>query len=274
MVAIQRTHEKLWAPLLHLPGRRDLIFSLTRRELAARYRGSFLGLLWVIITPLVLIAIFTMVFAGMFGARFGPTGSAWDYALYMFCGLLPWTAFQETLQQSSATIVSHSNLVKRVVFPLETLPISLTFCALLHQLFGTVALLVAAIIIEGRIHPTILWLPVLLLPQMIATMGGAWLVSSLGVYIRDVSQGIGLFLMVWLYLTPIIYPESAAPAGLRRVLHWNPFTGLVRCYRDVLLDGRAPDWRGLAYFSLFAMVMFIFGYWWFAKTRKGFADVL
>jgi lipopolysaccharide transport system permease protein len=251
-----------------------LILSLAKRELFARYKGSVLGMLWPFLTPAVMIAIFTLVFSGIFGARFGSSGSPWDYALYLFCGLLPWTMFQETLQQSANTIVSHANLVKRVVFPLETLPASLALAALGNQLFGTVAMLIAAVVIQHQFHATVLLFPLLMVPQLLLTLGAAWLIASLGVFLRDIAQGITLLLMAWFYLTPIIYPESAVPGQLRTVINLNPFTSLVRNYRRLFLDGVSPDWLGLAYFSVLAILVFIFGYWWFARTRKSFADVI
>src|SRR5438128_7810641 len=135
-----------------------------------------------------MIAIFTFIFAGIFKAKFGASSSQWDYALYLFCGLLPWNAFQESLQLSSNTIVAHANLVKRVVFPLETLPVSQTLAAVANQMFGTAALLLALLIIRHQLHLTVIWLPVLLVPQMIATLGAAWLLASLGVFLRDIAQ--------------------------------------------------------------------------------------
>jgi lipopolysaccharide transport system permease protein len=260
--------------LWELPRRFDLIASLTRRELAARYKGSVLGIVWAILTPVVMIAIFTFIFAGIFHARFGESGSAWDYALYLFCGLLPWTAFQESLQLSSGTIVSHANLVKRVVFPLETLPVAQTLAALATQMFGTLALLVAALLIRGQLQATLLWLPALVVPQLLATLGAAWLLASLGVFLRDIVQGITLLLMAWMYLTPIIYPESLVPAPYSPFIKANPFTALVASYRRIMLEGSMPDWTGMAYFTVFALILFIFGYWWFARTRKNFADVI
>lgn len=257
-----------------MPRRLDLIISLTRRELAARYKGSILGIVWAILTPVVMIAIFTIIFAGIFKAKFGVTNSQWDYALYLFCGLLPWNAFQEALNLSSNAIVARANLVKRVVFPLETLPVAQTLAAIVNQLFGTVALLLGIILLRREFHPTILFLPVLLIPQFIATVGGAWLLASLGVFIRDIVQGITLFLMAWMYLTPIIYPETIVPAAYRPLVNLNPFTPLVRSYRHIMLDGTMPDWPGLAYFTGFALIVFLFGYWWFARTRKNFADVV
>ena len=267
-------HRNVWQPLWQLPSRAELIFSFAKRELLARYKGSALGIAWAVLTPVVMIAIFTFIFAGIFGARFGANDSHWDYALYLFCGLLPWTMFQESMQQSANTIVAHSNLVKRVVFPLEALPAAQVLAALGTQLFATIALLIATIIIRQRLELTGLWLPVLLIPQLLFVLGSAWLIASLGVFLRDITQGITLLLMAWMYLTPIIYPESIVPERFRTYINLNPFTSLIRSYRRIFLDGAAPDWRGLAYFTAFALVIFILGYWWFARTRKSFADVV
>ncbi len=230
--------------------------------------------MWAVLTPVVMIGIFTFIFAGIFNARFGQGGTAWDYALYLFCGLLPWTAFQESLQQSAVAIVTHANLVKRVVFPLETLPVAQALSALTGQLFGTLALLAATLLLRHELHLTILWLPVLLAPQLLATLGAAWFVASLGVFVRDTAQALGLILMAWMYLTPIIYPETVVPERFRYLLALNPFTHLIRNYRNIMLEGAMPDWSDLAYFTGFALVLFIFGYWWFARSRKNFADVI
>jgi lipopolysaccharide transport system permease protein len=274
MLSAQAAHRRIWQPLWQLPKRADLIFTFAKRELLRRYKGSALGIAWAVLTPVVMIAIFTFIFAGIFGARFGANHSHWDYALYIFCGLVPWTMFQESVQQSANTIVANSNLVKRVVFPLEALPAAQVFAALGSQLFATVALLIATIIVRQRLELTAFWFPVLLIPQLLFALGAAWLVASLGVFLRDIAQGITLLLMAWMYLTPIIYPESLVPDRFRPLIDFNPFTPLVRNYRGIFLDGRSPDWRGLAYFTAFALVLFLFGYWWFARTRKSFADVV
>jgi lipopolysaccharide transport system permease protein len=274
MISAQTARRAVWRPLWELPRRFDLIWPLARRMTLARYRGSALGLLWALLTPAVMIAVFTFLFAGVFGARFTEGGTPWEYALYLFCGLLPWTAFSETLQQSAAIVVAHANLVKRVVFPLETLPVAQALAALVAQLFGTAALLVATLLIRGQLHATALWLPVLLIPQLLLTLGGAWLVASLGVFVRDTAQVLGLLLMAWMYLTPIIYPEQVVPERFRPALELNPFTPLVRSYRRALLEGAPPDWAGLAYTTVLALAFFLLGYWWFARTRKNFADVI
>ena len=274
MLSTDAAHRKIWQPLWQLPSRAELIFSFAKRELLGRYKGSVLGIAWAVLTPVVMIAIFTLIFAGIFGARFGANHSNWDYALYIFCGLLPWSMFQESVQQSANTILVHSNLVKRVVFPLEALPAAQVFAALGNQLFATLALLVATIIIRQHLDLSALWLPVLLIPQLLFALGAAWLIASLGVFLRDIAQGVTLLLMAWMYLTPIIYPETMVPERFRSFINLNPFTSLVRSYRRIFLDGGAPDWRGLGYFAAVAVVVFIFGYWWFARTRKSFADVV
>src|SRR5215212_1426017 len=172
MISAQTARRAVWRPLWELPRRADLIWPLARRMTLARYRGSALGMLWALLTPAVMIGVFTFIFAGIFGARFTEGGTPWEYALYLFCGLLPWTAFSETLLASAGIVVAHANVVIR------------------HEL-----------------HATALWLFVLLVPQLLFTLGGAWLVASLGVFVRDTSQVLGLLLMAWMYLTPIIYPE-------------------------------------------------------------------
>src|ERR1044072_3386596 len=268
------TAHHIWQPLWQLPSRSDLIFSFAKRELLGRYKGSALGIAWAVLTPVVMIAIFTFIFAGIFGARFGANDSHWDYALYLFCGLLPWSMFQESVQQSATTIVVNSNLVKRVVFPLEALPAAQVFAALGNQLFATIALLIASVVIRQRLEVTGLWLPALLIPQLLFTLGAAWLVASLGVFLRDITQGIMLLLMAWMYLTPIISPEAIIPEHFRPFINPNPSPSPLPSYRHIFLDGSLPDWRGLAYFTAFALVIFLFGYWWFARTRKSFADVV
>jgi lipopolysaccharide transport system permease protein len=274
MLSSQIARRAVWRPLWELPRHLDLVRTMTRREVALRYKGSVLGIMWAVLTPLMLIAIFTFIFAGVFRARFGTSGSGWDYALYLFCGLLPWTAFQEAVQSASQTVVQRANLVKRVVFPLEILPVAQALASLVNQMFGTLVFLAATLVIRRELHLSILWLPVLIVPQLVATFGVAWFISSVGVFLRDVVQGVTLVLMAWMYLTPIIYPESIVPERYRPLVNLNPFAGLIRSYRNTMLEGAPPDWAGLAYFTAFALCCFFAGYWWFAKTRRHFADVI
>lgn len=251
-----------------------LIKSLVRRELTNRYKGSLGGLAWSIITPAVMIGIFTLIFSGIFQAQFGSTGGHFNFAVYLFCGLLPWIAFSEGIQRATTVLTENVNLIKRVVFPVEALPVNVALAALLQQLVGTAVLLVAVFVLERTVHTTALLLPVLILPQLIATLGLAWLMASLGVFLRDVAQFIQLFLTAWMYLTPIFYPEERIPAGYRWLVDFNPMAPLIRSYRRILLEGQMPDWRGMALTTVFAFVCFVVGYWWFERTKKAFADVI
>ena len=247
---------------------------MVRRELSSRYKGSLMGLAWAIITPAVMIIIFTIIFSGIFGARFGKESGHFSFAVYLFCGLLPWIAFSDGVQRATNSLVENVNLVKRVVFPIEALPVNLALAALTHQLLGTVVLLAAWLLLEGTMHPTLLWLPLLLIPQLLATLGLGWLMASLGVFIRDMPQVNQLLLMAWMYLTPIFYPEQIIPPQYHWLVNLNPMAPLIRSYRRILLEGQMPDFNGLGFTLAFAVLCFVFGYWWFERTKKAFADVL
>jgi lipopolysaccharide transport system permease protein len=265
----------LWRPAISLfSEHRGLIRSMVRRDLTNRYKGSVMGLAWAIIHPAVMIVIFTVIFSGIFSARFGAEGGHLRFAVYMFCGMLPWIAFSDGVQRATMAMAENVNLVKRVIFPVEALPVNIALSALAQQLLGTIVLLAAALILQHKIHPTLALMPVLLVPQLLATIGLGWLMASLGVFIRDMPQFSQLVLSAWLYLTPIFYPEESVPAQYRWLINLNPMAPLIRSYRRILLEGASPDWRGLGITSIFAVVCFVLGYWWFERTKKAFADVL
>lgn len=269
------TRIPLWQPAMALLGEhRGLIRAMVRRDLAMRYQGSVMGIAWAIINPAMMIVIFTIIFAGIFQARFGESGSQLSFALYLFCGMLPWSAFSEGVQRATTSVTENVNLVKRVVFPVEALPVNTALAAIVQQLLGTIVLLAAALIIERSLKPTALLLPVLLIPQLLVTLGLGWLMASLGVFLRDVPQISQLILNAWMYLTPIFYPEHLIPPTYQGLLKFNPMVPLIRSYRRILLEGRMPDWQGLGITTLFGLVCFVFGYWWFIRTRKAFPDVL
>ena len=233
----------LWRPAAALLGEhRGLVRSMVRRDLSSRYKGSIIGPAWAVITPVVMIVIFTAIFSGIFGARFGAQGGHFSFAVYLFCGLLPWIAFSEGVQRSTTSLTDNVNLVKRVVFPTEALPVNLALSGITQQLIGTVVLLVGALLLEHTIRPTALLLPLLLVPQFLVTIGLGWLMASLGVFIRDMPQINQLTLTTWMYLTPIFYPENIIPPKYLWVVNLNPMAPLVRSYRRILLEGRAPDW--------------------------------
>jgi lipopolysaccharide transport system permease protein len=265
----------LWAAATALlREHRGLIRSMVRRDLTSRYKGSVMGLAWAIVTPAVMIGIFTLIFSGIFGARFGTEGGHLGFAIYLFCGMLPWIAFSDGVQRAATAIPENVNLVKRVVFPVEALPVNVALSGIVQQLIGTTVLLVASGVFLHRLPLTIGLMPVLLIPQLLATIGLGWLMASLGVFIRDMPQFNQLFFSTWMYLTPILYPESQIPPKYQWLIQFNPMAPLVRSYRRVLLEGKAPDWHGLGVTMLFALICFGLGYWWFERTKKAFADVL
>ena len=253
---------------------RELVLSLVRRDLSNRYKGSMMGLFWAIVTPAIQITIFTFIFAGIFKSRFGSQRSEYGFAVYLFCGMLPWIAFAEAVQRATTSLTENVNLVKRVVFPIEALPVNLVLSAVVQQLIGTGILLVAALLLERVFHPTALLLPILLVPQLLLTFGLTWLAASLGAFLRDTPQFTQLLLMVFQYLTPIYYPEELIPPSFQWINRLNPMAPLIRSYRRILLEGQWPDWQGLVFTLAFALVCFVFGYWWFERTKKAFADIL
>jgi lipopolysaccharide transport system permease protein len=269
----------LWQPVMALVNEHSgLIRSMVRRDLTSRYKGSMMGLAWTFITPAIMIVIFTLIFQGIFNAsfssRYGVQEGYLSYGINLYCGLLPWIAISDGIQRSTISLIENVNLVKRVVFPIEALPVNLALSAIVQQLIGTVILLIAALILEHRVQPTILLLPLLMVPQLLVTIGLGWLMASLGVFIRDMPQFNHLALQMCMYITPIFYPEHQIPERFRWVVTFNPLAPLIRSYRRILLEGSMPDWSGLMITLGFGMVCFVLGYWWFQRTKKAFADVL
>src|SRR5262245_12120986 len=265
----------LWRPAWALiRDHAGLIRSMVKRDLTNRYKGSFMGPAWAFISPAVMMVIFTVIFSGIFNARFGTDSGPLGYAVYLFCGLLPWIAFSEGVQRSTTSLIDNANLVKRVVFPIEALPVNLALSSLVNQLIGTVVLIAAAVILGQHVRATALMLPLLLIPQLMLTIGLGWLMASLGVFIRDMPQFNQLTLQTWMYLTPIFYPENIIPQRYQWLVNLNPMAPLIRSYRRILLEGRMPDWPGLAATMIFAILCFMVGYWWFERTKRAFADVL
>ncbi|WP_343462920.1 ABC transporter permease [Pantoea sp.] len=256
---------------------RNLIYQMTKREIVGRYRGSVMGVLWSFINPILMLIVYTFVFSVVFKARWG-TGSEGesksDFALILFAGLLVHTFFAEALSRAPTLIIGNANYVKKVVFPLETLSISNMLSVLFHTFISIIVLLTAFVIFNGFIHWTAILIPLVLLPIIIFTLGISWLISSLGVYLRDVGQTIAIIVTLLMFLSPIFYPVSALPKAFQSVILLNPLTFIIEQSRNVLIWGKLPDFLGLAIYSLIALVIMWLCYAWFQKTRKGFADVL
>lgn len=255
---------------------RQLIIQMARREVVGRYKGSAMGLAWSFLNPVFMLAVYTFVFSVVFKARWGIGGdeSKTQFALVLFVGLIVHGLFAEVLNRAPVLILSNVNYVKKVVFPLEILPVISMGAALFHTLISLFVLLAAFTLFNGHLHWTVVFTPLVFLPLIILTLGLAWMLASLGVFLRDVGQTIGLITTVMMFLAPVFYPITAIPEEFRPWIMANPLTVMIEQAREVLIWGRQPDWAGLGIYTLVATFVAWAGYAWFQKTRKGFADVL
>ncbi len=254
---------------------RSLIQAFATREVSARYRGSFMGLLWSFFTPFLMLAVYTFVFGFVYKARWNAIddGNQFRFALVLFTGLIVFNLFAECMNRAPSLILGHATYVKKVVFPLEILPCSVLGAALFHALISFAVLLAALALLQG-LPPTAFWLPVILVPFLLMVLGFSWFLASLGVYVRDIGHIMGLLVTVCLFLSPVFYPASALPQPWRMALMFNPLTFIIEQVRAALLEGVAPNLPGLAVYGLLATGTAWAGFAWFQKTRKGFADVL
>jgi len=254
---------------------RELVKASAKREVLGRYRGSFLGLLWSFFNPLFMLAVFTFVFSVIFQARWGGgSGSKTEFALVLFAGLLVFNLFAECINRAPGLILSNTNYVKKVVFPLEILPLVGLLAALFHTLISLGVWVIAYTLFFGIPHLTVFYLPLVLVPFCLFLMGLSWALASLGVFLRDVSQFIGLLTTALMFLSPVFYPVTAFPEDYRYILYLNPLTTVVEQTRDVLFWGKMPDFLMLAIYWVVTLGIAWLGFAWFQKTRKGFADVL
>jgi lipopolysaccharide transport system permease protein len=256
---------------------RQLIMQMTRREVAGRYKGSAMGLAWSFFNPVFMLVVYTFVFSEIFKARWGGIGgddSKTQFAVLLFVGLIVLGLFSEVLNRAPGLIVSNVNYVKKVVFPIEILPIVAMGAALFHGLISLVVLLIAFAVFNGYLNWTAIFIPLVLLPLVILTTGLTWILASLGVFLRDVGQTIGIITTVLMFLSPVFYPLTAVPERFRPIIMINPLTFIIEQAREVLVWGHLPNWLGLGIYTVAAIVVACAGYAWFQKTRKGFADVL
>ena len=253
----------------------SLIAELSRREVVGRYRGSMMGLLWSFFNPLFMLVVYTFVFSVVFQARWSlASSSKTEFALMLFAGLIVFNFFAECITRAPTLIVSNPNYVKKVVFPLEILPVVVMGGAMFHLLISLAVWLLAYLCLFSQIHLTVLLLPLVLLPFILFVLGLAWFLASFGVFVRDVGQFIGLITSVLMFLSPIFYPITALPEEYRVFLSLNPLTPTIEAIRGLLFSGEIPDATILLRYYLISLVFFWLGFAWFQKTRKGFADVL
>ena len=253
----------------------NLIIDLIKREVVGRYRGSSMGLLWSFFNPILMLIIYTFVFSIVFKARWpGGSESKTEFALVLFSGLMVFNLFSECINRAPSLILNNANYVKKVIFPLEILPIVALGAAFFHFAISLIVWLAFFFIFFGLPKPEIFLLLAVLIPLMFLIMGLSWGLASLGVYLRDVSQVVGLLTTVLMFMSPIFYPISALPEQYRALMHLNPLTFSVEQARDVMIWGKGINWSDWSLQLLVSLSIFWLGFAWFQKTRKGFADVL
>jgi lipopolysaccharide transport system permease protein len=254
---------------------RSLLRQLAWRDIIARYQGSALGLLWSLLTPLVMLGVFTFVFTVIFQVRWGTiTDSKGAFALMLFPGVIVNAFFSECVNRAPGLVLQHPNYVKKVVFPLEILPCVSMLSALFHLAASVVALLAFELVVMGAIPLTALWLPVVIAPFLVLVLGVTWLLASLGVYLRDLPQLTALVTTVLMFMSPVFYPASAIPVEFRHWLALSPMTLPIEELRAILIRGEAPDFAALGVYAVVAVAFYAAGLYWFQRTRRGFADVL
>ncbi len=264
----------LITPFRVLVTHRSTIEAFVRRDIRGRYVTSALGLSWALIQPLVLLLLYTFVFAYVLKIRFGANGTTGSFALYLFCGMLPWLAFAEGITRSASVIIEQTPLIKKVVFPSEILPAYVVISALVTELAGLAILLGGVGLFYRGLGWSVILLPVLLALQFLFTMGVGWVLASLNVFLRDVGQVLGMALTLWMFLTPIFYPAQLMPARYVWVLYLNPMYYVVQAYRDVILEGRSPRGPQMLVLGAVATGCFVLGYWFFRRSKHAFVDVL
>lgn len=255
----------------------SLIWQMTKREVVGRYRGSVLGLAWSFFNPLLMLAVYSFVFSFVFKSRWGGGGvdqGRAQFAMMLFVGMTIHGLFAECVNRAPTLILNNPSYVKKIVFPLEILPLVALLSAFFHTLVSLVVLLLGFALFKHFIFATALYLPIVLLPLMLMALGFAWFLAATGVFVRDVGQITGLFTMVLMFLSPVFYPASALPEKYRFWLELNPLTLFIEQSRGILLDGQTPDFSSLGLALLGGAAMACVGFKYFQLMRKGFADVL
>ena len=264
-------------PVLTVWRNRGLIRVMVRREILGRYRGSFGGSFWTVFNPLLLILTYFFVFRLVLRSTFPADPSPAGFVLYYIAGLLPWLAFSEATGRAPTVVIDHRNFVKKLVFAVETLPFNLVVAGLVNEFFAMLLYCLFLLLVRHSIPPTVFWLPLLVVPQILFSAGVAWFLAALGAFFRDLGQMISFVMTVWFFITPICYAEDAwkgLPQFAQSLLSKNPMYILVRGYRAIFLEHAAPAFGPLWKFWILAVVIFIVGHAWFYKLRKSFADMI
>lgn len=255
---------------------RQLIALMTKREAMSKYKGSVFGVAWSLVTPMLMMVVYTFVFSVVFKSKWGAgsTDSKTQFAVLLFTGMIIHGLFAEIFNKAPGIILNNANYVKRVVFPIEILSIISAGSALFSAFVNVIVLMGAFFIFNGYIPWTMPLVILILGPLVIGCVGMSWILSALGVFLRDISQSVGIFTTIMTFVSPVFFPVSAIPADFQAIVRLNPLTFIIEQARDVLIWGKTPEWSTLALYYFGAALTFFVGFVWFQKTRKGFSDVL
>jgi ABC-type polysaccharide/polyol phosphate export permease len=267
----------------HIPGRhflhnlvtqRSLVVQLVRRDFQQRYVGSAAGWIWGVVHPLVLLLSWTFIFQICLKTQLPPGSVTQNYTMFLFCGMLPWLLFQETVLRSAPSMVEHANLITKTLFPAEVVPVSIFLSSLIHHLIALLLVMVASALVLKSISPMVLLLPIYMLFIGLFAVGVGWFVASLQVYLRDTVQILAVVMTLWFWFTPIMISEDRIPEPFKSLIRLNPMTSVVRAYRYRLLTAQWPAWQELAVLAAYSCAVFILGGLFFRHLKRGFADVL
>ena len=274
-VTLLQDRRRWEGPFAALLRHKSLIWELSKREVLGRYRGASFGLAWSVISPFMMLGVYSFAFGTVLKSRWPhEAGGEHAYAVILFVGLIMHGFFAECLTRAPTLIVGNPNFVKRVVFPLDVLPWPMLFSALFHALMNLVVLALLMLALEHRLSASMLLLPLIFVPFVLLTLGVSWILASLGVYFRDISQVMPVLATALLFLSSAIVPVSILPPPLQKLFHLNPLTFFIDQARVVALAGMAPNWIGLALATLVGGLVAWLGHAWFMATQRGFADVL
>lgn len=257
---------------------RELIWNLIKRELKSTYQSSFLGALWPVILPLMMLLIYTFVFSVVFQAKWSTSAEQntlpGEFALVLFAGLTPFNFFSVVTLRAPGLILAVPNYVKKVVFPLETLPVVIVGAAFITSLINVVLILIGSLIVFHRVPLTTLLLPLAYIPLILVSLGLGWFLSSLGVFVRDVGQAINIVVQVLLFVTPIFYSADQVPGVLKFLVILNPLSPIIDSFRRILIWNQSIDWVPWGVATLFSALIAMLGFAWFSATKRAFSDVM
>ncbi len=245
---------------------REMLVNLIRRDLRTRYKGSALGFLWTFINPLLQLIVYSVVFS--FIMRMNVV----KYPMFLFVALLPWIYFANTTQSAANLIISNGNIIKKVYFPREILPLATATAGLINLALSLIVALIALLVFRIPLGPSLIALPLIMILQFFFTLGITFIVSAVNVYYRDVEHVWGILLMAWFYVTPIVYPLEMIPENYMRLFSLNPATLMINSYRDILYKGIFPNPFNLLYFAIFSFLILCFGYLLFRHLARRFAE--